>query len=487
MTSLQTSVLVVLLALLSGAGVAVAPAQRAEAQDNVTFTGESVRADFEYLYDTLASAHFDLYAYRSREDYASYYEELLAAIQGPMTRLDTVRLFTPFVTFGRVGHARINFPVQDYIAYVLAGGTLLPLDVRVEDGRVLITHNYSGLPALAPGTELLEINGRPAADWIDRIGRLVSAERPYMVHAQLESMFPRLTWLDLGEIDAFELVVRSGSGKVKTFMVDAVPAMTVEEQKGAREAAQHSRKAQLLAHGVAYLRPGPFYAASDGDSLERFTVFIDDAFQQFIDAGATDLVIDLRNNPGGDNSFSDPLIAWFADERFRFAAQFIVKASPRTRMVLEGLAEEYPGGISAQMLEAMTQHEDGATFPFAIPLVAPRDAGFSGRVWVLINRHSYSNATTVAAIIQDYGFGTILGEETADVPTSYASSAQFTLPNTGVAVTYPKAYFIRPNGDERLQGVVPDHPLVFPVVPTAGDDVLRQAVEFIASQRSGQD
>lgn len=462
-------------------------AQPAQAPAGEVYPQDAVRADFKYLYETLAAAHYDLYAYQSRDAYDRYYEELSAAIDGPMSRLEAVRLFTPFVTFGKVGHARIDFPVQDYIAYVLSGGTLLPLDIRVEDGRVLVAHNYSGVAALAPGTELLALNGRPATDWLERIGRLVSAERPYMAHAQLESMFPRLAWLDMGEVDAFEIVVRSRAGDEATFMVDAVPAMELEEHKGARERQQHSRKAHMLPDGIAYLRPGPFYATEESESLETFKAFVDEAFQRFDAAGATDLVIDLRNNPGGDNSFSDPMIAWFADEPFSFASEFIVKASARTREVLEGLAVEYPGGISAQMLRAMTQHEDGARFSFEIPKAEPRDPGFSGRVWALVNRHSYSNATTVAAIIQDYGFGTILGEETADVPTSYASSAQFTLPVTGIVVTYPKAYFVRPNGDEALQGVRPDHAFRFPTVPVEGDKVLREALEFIVSQRGGQD
>ena len=135
------------------------------------------------------------------------------------------------------------------------------------------------------------------------------------------------------------------------------------------------------------------------------------------------------------------------------------------------------------MLEAMNKHEIGEIFEFPIPIIQPREPGYSGRVWALINRHSYSNATTVAAIIQDYGFGTVLGEETSDLPTSYASSAQFTLPGTGIVVTYPKAYFVRPNGDESLLGVIPDHTFPFPIVPGEDDPVLQNVLEYIVSQR----
>jgi hypothetical protein len=472
---------IVVLSIAAAMPGAVAQAQ--DSSNEATFPAEVIREDFKHLYETLRAAHFDLYAYRSREAYEDFYEEILASIDAPMNRAEVVRLFTPFVSFGQIGHARIDFPVQDYIEYALAGGTLLPLDIRVEDGRTFITHNYSGVPALAPETELVSINGRDAADWVERIGRLVSAERPYMTHAQLESMFPRLVWLEAGAFEVFDVTVRQGDGDETTITVDAVPVISVEEQKGSREALQHSRKAEMLADGIAYLRPGPFYATAEGETLETFEAYIDAAFRGFVASGAQDLVIDLRHNPGGDNSFSDPMIAWIADKPFRFASKFVVKASARTREVLRGLAEQYPGGISAQMLEAMKQHEDGDTFAFEIPQVQPRDSTFSGRTWVLVNRHSYSNATSAAAIIQDYGFGTLLGEETSDLPTSYASSAQFTLPETGIVVTYPKAYFVRPSGDEALRGVVPDHALDFPVVPAEEDVVLRDALRLVLAER----
>ena len=275
----------------------------------------------------------------------------------------------------------------------------------------------------------------------------------------------------------------TGNGRDAAITVDAVPAALVEERKGARESLAQSRRAEMLPYGVAYLRPGPFYAAGEDETLETFEAFVDGAFREFIAADAQDLVIDLRDNPGGDNSFSDPMIAWFADEPFRFASRFEVKASTRTRIVLGELAAKWPDGVSARMLEKMEKHKDGETFEFDIPKVTPREPGFSGRIWALVNRHTYSNGTTVAAIIQDYGFGTVLGEETADLPTSYASSAQLTLPETGIAVTYPKAYFVRPSGDETPRGVVPDHGIEFPVVPGDADPALDEALQLIRSTR----
>ncbi|MFN1215618.1 S41 family peptidase [Chryseobacterium kwangjuense] len=100
----------------------------------------------------------------------------------------------------------------------------------------------------------------------------------------------------------------------------------------------------------------------------------------------------------------------------------------------------------------------GHIIPIDFPLSQPVNEAkiFKGHVYVLVNRQTYSMAAVSAALIQDYQFGTVVGEETGDTPTLYASQFSFHLPRTGITVKVPKGYIIRPNGDESLQGVIPD-------------------------------
>jgi C-terminal processing protease CtpA/Prc len=240
--------------------------------------------------------------------------------------------------------------------------------------------------------------------------------------------------------------------------------------------------------GIAYLRPGPFYDPEGGGigyDGTAFATFIDGAFREIIKTEATDLVLDLRDNHGGDNSFSDPMIAWFAGRPFRFASKYTLKASAETRTALASLAAKYPDlPVLRRMQETLRDVADGKRVPFEIPETRPRpDSVFRGRVWALVNRHTYSNATSVAAVIQDCKFGLILGEETSDTPTSYGSAAQFTLPRTGILVTYPKAFLVRPNGTETLRGVVPDIGIKTPLEPAVEDVVLREAVRIVKERR----
>ena len=74
----------------------------------------------------------------------------------------------------------------------------------------------------------------------------------------------------------------------------------------------------------------------------------------------------------------------------------------------------------------------------------------------MINRQSHSQSAVAAAQIQDYQWGTIVGEETGDYPSLYASIFQYKLPNTGIPVNISKGYIVRVNGSTKEQGVIPD-------------------------------
>ena len=493
------------LALAFGlAGGAVVPAASQPAAPGVqtppvpALPAEAVRDDLRHLYETLAAGHYDLFVYRSRADYDAAFERALAAVQGPVPRPQAAALFQWFLAQGRVGHARTEAPLQEFVSHLGRGGTLLPIFIRVDRDRVLVTRTADLAGRVVPGAELLALDGRPASHWLERLGSLVSAERPYLVHAQMEESFPALLWLELGERDGVDATFRGADGRPFEARIPAVTRTGLREI-GLRHPTPRlatdfaAREVRLLPDGVAYLRPGPFMNIGAGrtgpePSYEdsEYRTFLDGAFGTIVAARASDLVIDLRNNPGGDNSFSDAMVAWFADRPFRFASSFTLKASAPTKAwYLRRRAEGGPvDGMLARLMAAEAGQPDGARYPFEIPLVEPRQGvRFQGRVWVLVNRHSYSNAASVAALIQDYGFGVVLGEETADVPTSHASTVRFALPNSGYSVAYPKSYFVRPSGDRAVRGVVPQVPLPREPVGVAADVTLDAALAHIHVRR----
>ena len=484
------SCLAALAALFAVSGpVAAQPAPEA-----VYYPPSAVQADFDALYAGMREAHYDLFVHTPRPVMEREHRRLRASFDAPMTRTQAQVAFQTFLALGKVAHARIDFPDEAWSAYRDAGGKAFPLRVRIVEGRTYVDADLSGEGRLVAGDELLALNGAPMEAWLGRAGRHLSADTPYLLHSLVEFYLPRLLWLELGAAERFDLRVRKRDGEAVALSLPAVTRdqwIVAEKAQPPRfELSGDVREVRLLGEGLAYLRPGPFYNAEKPEALwdpTEFRAFIDTAFGQVLDSGATDLIIDLRDNPGGDNSFSDPMVAWFADRPFRFASDFRIKVSPQAtasnqaRLDAEGGSENQ---TSRQLAALYAGKPAGSVVRYDIPIVAPRqDRRFTGRVWMLVNRRSYSNTVTVAALAQDYGFATIIGEPTSDLATTYGAMEQFTLPRTGIVVGFPKAHIIRPNGSLKAAGVTPDIPIETPVVPPATDVVLARAVEIVSKQR----
>lgn len=494
-------------ALLSLAAIAATPMMGVEARTQAEpsrpaaadmLAAEAVRSDLSFLYATLQEAHYDLYAHRPKPQYDALFRQLPASVAAPMSRVEAAVLFQKLAAFGRIGHARIDAPVTEFVSHLGRGGAFLPIFIRVDGDRVFLTATADAGGRLRAGTEILALDGQPIRGVIERLSALVSSERPYMTHAQMEESFPVLLWLDRGSVASIDVAARLEGRpvevKVGAVTLDGRSALDTRFPTPEPAIDFSAREYREIGDGIAYLRPGPFFNTEkqgDGPSpsyeASAFRKFIDDSFGKALAASTTDLVIDLRNNPGGDNSFSDPMVAWFATRPFRFASSFKLKASAATKAdhARRKASGEPVDPELQRLIDAEAKQPDGTRYDYRLPLVAPR-AGprYAGRVWVLVNRHSYSNATSVAALVQDYGFGKIMGEETADTASNYASVQNFTLPATGMAVTYPKSHFVRPSGVDEVAGVVPDIPLMRQPIGVAEDRVLAEALEAIRKARA---
>ena len=470
---------------------APAPTPRAPAAPSA-MSPDDIRADLAQLYTSLQQAHYDLYARAPRGDYDALYAAMRREIAGPESALEVATRLERFVAFGKVAHARIDATYDAFDRYLAAGGTAFPLRIRVVGDRVFITENRSALPAIERGDELVALDGQPIARWLARTARDQSADTPYLAHALMERDFPMLLWLELGRVDRFAIAARRAGGAA--FDV-TVPARSDAEIQAAARAQppvlaldRNARIARMVGAGLAYLRPGPFYNADPGATDEydntAFRRFIDDAFERFLAAGATALVIDLRDNPGGDSSFSDLMIGWFADRPFTFASSFRIRVSAQaiaSNQQRVALAPDDAHSISRRFAAAYAEARPGDTIAFAVSAAAPHPAPrFTGKVYVLVNRHSFSNTVAVAALVQDYAFGTVLGEETADLATTYGAMETFKLRHSGLEVGFPKAYIVRPSGDLQPRGVVPDVAIATPVVESIDDPVLQQALAIAA-------
>jgi C-terminal processing protease CtpA/Prc len=372
-----------------------------------------------------------------------------------------------------------------YGAYIGNGGTIFPINIIVNNNKMIIIDDYSNSKQINKGDELVSINGKSAKNILNGIYSFLSGENDYYINTWIDQItFPRLNWLMNGPCDSYNIQVKNQKNELINLTVSGVNAGKYEDlQSGKKQIFNFNRKFKFI-EDIAYLQPGQFLNANGNNNSSNvktfekgeFLAYIDSAFVKIQKAKSKNLIIDLRDNAGGSSTFSDEMVAYIANKPFKFCSRFSVKTSKITKEFWKQVNDTCLNYLKTQILNT----PDGETFDVTIPEHDFRKDSlkFQGKVYVLINRYSISQAADVATQVQDYKFGILIGEKTAQIPTNYGATHQFELPNTKMVVEYPKAFIIRPNGSTKFEGVSPDI-IVEDNMFTEKDEILDFTIDLI--------
>ena len=416
-------------------------------QSKLQFSKDTVLKDLENLYESLQQAHYNVYAYPTEDEFKSTYLNLKKSItKEQYSLLETTNLYQQLTASVRNGHTNIGFPISSYIEYAQNGGTLFPLEIAFDKEKPIVRKNWSNNADILTGDEIVSINDKPIQEVLERINLQISAERDYFKEVMIEAFsFPRYYWQVFGKTDSFTVEIKSGDS-VKKINLKPIPVIEGYETK--RDEILNAQMSLKFYENTAYLNPGNF----SGDE-ERYRRFIDSSFAIITQKKTENLVIDLRNNQGGDDSFSDYLVSYFADKAFYWNSDFTLKTSNQLKEHIRKNKD-----TTQIFWKTALSKSDGTIYNYKFEAYQPQSdtKRFTGKVWVLVNRQSHSQSAVTAAQIQDYNFGVIVGEKTGDYPSLYASIFQYELPNTKIVVNISKGFITRVNGSKKEEGVIPD-------------------------------
>lgn len=449
------------------------------------FDVESVKKDLSFLYQTLDKSHYDLYANTPKTVFNREFNRIKSTVNDSLSLIQIDRLFHPFVALTNEGHCSLELPISSYVLHLQKGGTLFPLDIYFNDHKALVLDNFSSDSAIKVGDEIIAINGNPIDTILKACYKYVSGENIYTKEISIESIsFPRLYWIINDEETKFEVSIKRNDLILKGIQITSIPAGAFEAKKAKQNTRSNQTRVFQYINNIAYLRPGQFYNSEQQNSIQintsvldnrNFVRFIDSCFTIINDKKTSELIIDLRGNPGGAATFSNPLIAFFASEPFIGASEFKIRTSEISKKFWENVSDT--SRLTMDIKKQILSREDGERFEIdgAQYKYHPRNDSlkFDGNVYVLINNLTFSQAIEVAGMIKKYRFGILIGEPTT--PLMSANARQFKLPNTQLTVTFPEAYY----GDtSMINGVMPDYYIQDDIL-TDKDEILDYTIKMI--------
>lgn len=437
---------------------------------------EELREDLSYLRHKYEHHNPNLYLYITKPELDKLFDSLAENIRAPMTDVEFYRYIGSITSRIKDGHTSV-FPNEDCEWWYGNQNYFFPLLITCNNGRVYTDLCASADSTIPDGSEIISINGRTTQEILGRIKSYAPRD------GYNES---RITWLmnnafayfycySIEFTEHYDITYKTPDGKILSHRQDAlaVDTMYSNAYKYYPERYVTGRKDSAITlrfgedSSLAILRIRTFNKSGlKSMGVPSFKSEIHRCFKEIKDAGVKNLVIDVRDNGGGNPEYARYVISHLVDTSFIYIEQYMT--------------------VSRLHWNECDKRAHARWFPWCgIGKYNPQQPNYSGKLYVLMDGGSTSTAGDFVACLDYYNRATFIGEESGAnrvISGGNVLEGTFELPNTKLKCRMSTIQGI--NKKDQLNdghGVIPD----YIVVPGPDDymchrnPMLEKALELI--------
>ncbi len=445
-----------LFALIVSAVCTYAVAQENPSSPTIVKAAE-LQADYVVLRKAYEEMHPGLYRYSTKAEMDARFEVLKSELNRDQTLREAYLAISLFLGKVKCGHSYANFYNQpkSVVEELFKGQTRLPFYFRWIDKRMIVSKSFSTDKRLKPGAEVLSINGTPVKSILDKLLQVARADG--------SNDGKRVAYLEVtgtDNLEAFDifhplffpfkstmidLTVRSGNSPKPAKAT--VTALTYEERLAPIKAGIDAARGSEAVFEFKYLDPKTAYLRMPTwglyNSKWNWKKYLKDVFDELVLKKTANLIIDIRENEGG-NDIGDEVISRLIDREIKFeSAQRFVryrKASVDLDPYLDTWDPSFKDwGSSATEagdgFYKLSKYDDG----IAAKVYGPVGPRFVGNVFVLVSATNSSATFQFAQIVKQNKLGTLVGQTTGGNQRGINGGAFFflRLPNSKIEVDLP--------------------------------------------------
>lgn len=432
---------------------------------------DRLKEDFAVLRGALNDLHPSLDAYTPKAELDVLFEKCLSTVVDSMTETQFANLVVSrAVSAIRCGHTSVSLSKAYTKSMMGVRLPSFPLYVKTWGDTMVVTRNLNaGDSVIKKGTLITSIEGLVPAEIRRAVSSHLSVDgfNESLNEIRLSTSFPYYHRNVFGLRKEYNVGFIDSSGNDGYALVRChvpEPDTLSDTKKEIREkpvVARPQKPGRRTRYSLT-IDPDGKSAVMDIPSFQHSMAmkgFYRRSFRELHRRRVGHLVIDIRNNGGGNVDNQARLARYLKTESFRVADSAV---AVRNRL---GMWKKHMSGplLNGFLLRFFTKKGQDGLYHLRYwerHLNRPKERHFfRGRVYVLIGGPTFSAASLFAGGLKGQANVTLVGEETGGgahsnngllIPT-------LTLPNTGIRVRLPLFRLVPPNGAPRDgRGVMPD-------------------------------
>ncbi len=420
-----------------------------------------LREDFQILRHALEESDGGLYRYTSKADMDRTFDHTYRQIDRPMTALDFWALVAPVIAHTKDSHMMTLWPSDLPWTQV----PLLPVSVRVFDGRLFVYRDFSGDEHLLEGGEILSINGVPSKQIVKKMMTIYTGEgnsttaAPYRIG---HYNFFNTSLYGLMDLKSpFHVVYRNKQGERTSADMAGKTIANLQAAEAERDPSpKTTADLKFLDDGrIAVLTIRSFEKYVDPQRKLTIHNFLQQSFEQIQEKQSSSLIIDVRDDSGGMDAPGAQLFSYLWNQPFEYYTDENINARDYDFY-------KYCPGANPLPANLVEKRADGKFHYRSRPGLGLQQTGqpyFGGKVFALMNGGSCSTTCEFLSMLPFHKRGLLIGEGAGGgyYGCTCGFQVMLTLPNSKVRValgmvTYDYA---AANYKHASRGMIPDYPV----------------------------
>ena len=425
---------------------------------------QEMKTDIEALVTVLEEAHPFLHEYNPKELWYKRIAESKQSIQDSLSQFAFYRLISPLLVSIHEEHTYIA-PSQVLEKAHQTQKCILPFQIFVIQNRIYIDSSHTKEALLPRGTELLSINGRST----EMILSEIRAKANFATGTETDfagSILNRGFNFAMG----YSYFLDDNSEFDITYQLPSSQTVLTLHTKGMvnpypEKAFPHWSTGQPFrfnyhSDSVAYFKISSF-SGKDASKFYR------KAFAEMQERQVKHLVVDLRDNSGGNPRMASELLRYF------IPTSFVPIAYSRLKTQAVTTVRHLRNPVNFKISKSSLKCQQGQLVVRHLGLYkehTPRKTIFQGQVYFLVNAKCASATSLFLAMVDYYKTGVLIGENPSGNYEYVCGHqlAQFTLPHSDLSIQMPlQKSKLNTTSQGRKYGVRPDY-----YVPDKLEDLL---------------